>query len=549
MKRLYIYILTAVSFLGLSTSCNDFGDVNVDPENPNQGNMDYRYLFTQVQAQIAGSDWDIWRNACIYSINMMQQTSSVNWSQGVFYTYNSGYSSAFWDNFYSGGRGTIRNTVDILHNWKGNPNYAYEYQYTRIMKAYIFHRMTDLYGDVPYSQAGLGYIETIGKPVYDTQKGIYDDLLNELDEVNVALSALPVSTVASDIDQLYNGDSEKWRKFANSLMLRLAMRLTKVDPTKAATYVQKAVSNGLFTSSADDAILVRKGAVVTNDSAEPFGKIISQEDSQAFYLSEYFVNNLKSNNDPRLYLLGTKVSKAETRWTDGAGYDYGSSSVLDSIRGLPIGYRGSGDFSIYKAEGFPQRFINNPDLDWRPHYALINRYTFARPDGPSILVTYAQNNLLLSEAAAKGFISGSAQDYFTKGVQASMEQYSNYDAATSLYNKYLTPENVSSYINSRLTAFSTNPLKEINWEYYVLTFGDPYETFANWRRSGYPELSSVYAAPYNRPAYPNRATSEIPRRFVYPTAETTSNKTNYDAAVKNLDNGDTFNSRVWWDAK
>lgn len=549
MKNIYIYILTAVSLFGLTTSCNDFGDVNVDPENPNQGNMDYKYLFTQVQSQISGSDWDIWRNGCIYAMNMMQHTSSVSWSQGVFYTWNEGYNSAYWDSFYSGGRGAIRNIIDVMSHWKDNPTYAYEYQYARVLKAYMFQRMTDLYGDVPYFDAGKG-AEKVGYPKYDTQEAIYDDLLKELDEVNTELKALPVKSTGSDMDVLYAGDSEKWRKFANSLMLRVAMRLSKVNPEKAKTYTQKALSNGLFSSAADQAVLVREGAIVSDDSAEPYGKILSQEDSQAFYVSEYFINQLKANSDPRIHLIATKVTTAGTRWTDGGGYDYGSSSDVNQLVGLPIGYRSSGDFTIYDAPGFPDEFKKDPTKDWRPYYTLVNRYTFARPDGPSFLVSYTENCLLLADAAARGFISGGsavAKDYFKKGVEAAMQQFSYYTAAKAVSEVYLSSQNVNTYVNSRLTAFDANPLKEINWEYYVTTFCDEYETFANWRRTGYPELSSVYSAPYNRPIYPNNVTNQIPRRFTYPTGEETVNKANYDEAVSRMQGGDEMSSRVWWD--
>lgn len=548
-------MLTAVSFLSLSTACNDFGDVNDDKENPNNSNMDFNYVFTQVQAQMAGSDWDIWRNGCIYTLNMIQQTSTVNYSQGLFYTYSGGYNAAFWDNFYSG-RGAVRNAVTLLNKWKDDPNHAYAYQYARVMKAYILQRMTDLYGDVPYSEAGLAEISGILRPKYDTQKDIYTDLLKELNEVNTALKTLPVSTEVMDYDVFFKGNSERWRKFANSLMLRVAMRLTKVDPTLAKEYVNKAVSNGLIASGAEDAVYVREGSVVTNDSAEPFGKILSQEDPQAFYVSQYFVDELKANKDPRIHLIATRVKTPDTKWSDGSKYDYGYSNITDSIRGLPIGYSSSAalsnQWSIYEAPGFPfshERLWPDsiPKTDWRPFYALVNRYTFARPDGPSLFVTYAQDNLLLAEAVVKGFIGGSAESYFKKGIEASMQQYSYYQAATALYNEYLSPDKVQSYIEDRVKSFNENQLKAINWEYYVLTFGDPYETFANWRRSGYPEIKSVYAAPHNRPVYPSSVTNEIPRRFVYPTGETTNNNANYQEAVARLNGGDKMSSRVWWD--
>ena len=157
MKKFTLYILTAFGLMGLATSCNDFGDVNNDPMNLNPGVVDYKMEFTQVEAQICGSDWDVWRNGCIYTANMIQHTASVDWAYGVFYTWNDQYSGAYWGGFYSGGRAAIRNIIDVMNNWEGNPAYANEYQMCRILKAYMFQNMTDLYGDVPYSEAGQGY--------------------------------------------------------------------------------------------------------------------------------------------------------------------------------------------------------------------------------------------------------------------------------------------------------------------------------------------------------------------------------------------------------
>ena len=224
MKKFTLYILTAFGLMGLATSCNDFGDVNNDPMNLNPGVVDYKMEFTQVEAQICGSDWDVWRNGCIYTANMIQHTASVDWAYGVFYTWNDQYSGAYWGGFYSGGRAAIRNIIDVMNNWEGNPAYANEYQMCRILKAYMFQNMTDLYGDVPYSEAGQGYsTNPIPYPKYDTQEAIYNDLLKELDEAQAALSTSAGNTIGA-ADVIYNGDAAKWKKFANSLMLRVAMR-------------------------------------------------------------------------------------------------------------------------------------------------------------------------------------------------------------------------------------------------------------------------------------------------------------------------------------
>ena len=101
MKKFTLYILTAFGLMGLATSCNDFGDVNNDPMNLNPGVVDYKMEFTQVEAQICGSDWDVWRNGCIYTANMIQHTASVDWAYGVFYTWNDQRILFWWACSYS----------------------------------------------------------------------------------------------------------------------------------------------------------------------------------------------------------------------------------------------------------------------------------------------------------------------------------------------------------------------------------------------------------------------------------------------------------------
>lgn len=543
MKKLLLYTFTAFSLMGLTTGCSDFGDVNNDPEHLNPENMDYKLMFTQVQTQICGSDWDVWRNGCIYAANMMQHTTSADWKQGVFYTWSNDYNAAYWDGFYKGGRAAIRNIIEVIERWKDNPAYTNEVQYCRVMKAYMFQRMTDLYGDVPYFEAGKGALGGELYPKYDTQKAIYDDLLKELDEVNTALKTPSETNSIGGADLIYAGKPEKWRLFANSLMLRVATRLSEVDKATASTWAAKALANGVFTSRDDEAILKHTDGSTSNDSAEPYGKIFSESDPQAFYMSETFITELKNTNDPRLRMIATTVAKPSTQWSAGNGFDTGDNTK--DLIGMPIGYEtGDGDWSIKKADGYPG------DALWRSYYALPNRKTYARPDVPTMLVTYAETQLLLADAVVRGLITTgkTAEEYFKEGVTAAMEQFQYYTAASEDYKEYLADDKVAEYRDSRIDEFKANPKKEIAWQYYINTFCDEYETFANWRRTGYPELKSVYEL-RGKTGYPNSVTTDIPRRFRYPTAETQDNPANYKEAVSRISGGDAMSSRVWWDVK
>ena len=164
-------------------SCDkNFEDINIDPTKLTTDNMNYNYLFTSAQLITSGNSdgnaYEDWRNNLIYASCMIQHLSSTfGYWGGDKYTYNSGYNSAYWHANYNN---SIRNIVDVVQNVKDKPEFSNFYNIARILKVFMFQRMTDMYGDIPYTQAGLGYLQGITAPVYDKQEIIYDSMLNEL---------------------------------------------------------------------------------------------------------------------------------------------------------------------------------------------------------------------------------------------------------------------------------------------------------------------------------------------------------------------------------
>ena len=534
MNKYIKHTLAAFALIATSTSCSDFADVNIDPEHINEGNVPYEMVFSNAQHQALGSDWDVWRNGCILSGQWMQHLTSVDWwwNYGL-YAYSDGYSGALWDGIYAGDRGAVRDVTTVLDLWKDKEGYSIDYNMARVMRVYTMHRLTDLYGDVPYSEAGRP--KEFSYPKYDKQQDIYMDMLKELDEAQANLG----SGVAKmgDHDVYFRGNAAQWKKFANSLMLRLAMRLSKVDPSTAQTWVKKAVANGLITSNSENVKLDHPGGVTTNDSAEPYAKIFAHEDKE-FFLSETFVNELKTKQDPRLALIAT-VCEDPSISIQKSGYQFGNTNP-EVQQGLPGGYNISKNSAWY----IGKKIVNFDPQNYQSKYSVPNRYTYSDPTSPTFIVTYAQTQLLLAEAAVRGWVSGDAKTYYENGVRAAMEQFAQFPNATKLYQQYVTPEAINTYLTA-------NPfdgtLEQINTQYWINSFCDEYESFSNWRRSGYPALQSTYdpANPYGLSA----TKGSIPRRFAYPSTESQVNTKNYDAAVSGLSDGDTFTSRIWWDVK
>ena len=524
MKKLAFLCLALASLATLGGCDKNFEEINTDPTKLTPANMNYNYLFTAAELVTSGNSdanaYEDWRNNLIYGATMMQHLSStVGYWQGDKYTYNPGYNSAYWDVNYPN---SIKNIVDVVHNIESDPKLANFHQIARIFKVFMFQRLTDMYGDIPYKEAGLGYISGNTQPKYDLQQDIYADMLKELDEAATALSASAPNTVGA-ADIIYGGDPVKWKKFAYSEMLRLAMRMTKVDPNMAKTWAAKAFAGGVITANADNALLQHPNLAPQNNRSNGSGSVLIAQDPNATRVSNTFIQFLKTNGDPRLHWIATVAANPSS------ATDLGDTTSAIQL-GQPNGYDAGGTRPITSAPNWPGD---------QNKYSIVNRYTYARFDAPTFFLTAAESQLLLAEAAERGWISGSAATFYNAGVTAAMDQFSQFN------NGRVSGVNIpSSQITAYLAAHpysSGSGYQMINDQYWVATFMDEYEAWANWRRSNYPSLT-----PSGN--YPGNVTGgTIPRRFTYPLNEAAVNPANYSAAIGRLNGGDKMTSRVWWD--
>jgi Starch-binding associating with outer membrane len=520
VKKTLIWMVSLAALFTVSRCKKDFVSINTNPGNITVTQINFNYLFTNAQMQTSGNTdgngFEDWRNNLIYSSCMIQHLSStVPYWDGDKYLYSGTYNSAYWDENYPN---AIANITEVLFHTQNDTTQFNLYQMARIFKAFMFQRMTDMYGDCPYSQAGLGYISGITSPQYDLQQDIYNDLLNELRNAADSLDPKRANTVGS-ADLLYGGDPMAWKKFAYSEMIRVAMRLSKVAPAIAQKWVQIAVQGGVMNTVSDNAVLQHQnvtGTPVTNGT----GLILIANDPNAYRLSETFVNFLRNTNDPRLPYLATVCSNPNLPT------DMGDTTYAHQL-GQPNGYDPANS-------GTPNDLVTASNWPGSQNsYSVVNRYTFARLDAPTLFLTCGETQLLLAEAAQRGWISGNPAAFYTTGIQASMQQLAAQAGAGPS----------DPLITAWLQDNPYNPasgLQQINEQYWVAGFMDENECFANWRRSGYPFLTPVN--------YPGNITGgTIPRRFTYPQSEASTNTANYTAAVSRLSGGDKMTSRVWWD--
>lgn len=524
MKRLiksFSVIVIAASLLAQGCT-KKFDEINTNPLTSSAANFDPNYLLTTSQLTYTGStdfSYETWRANLIYAATMVQGLATVvGYWVGDKYLLNEGYTAAYWQVAYPE---QVKPIVELVQFTKDKPQYKNLYQISRIMKAMIFQRITDLYGDVPYFEAGLGYYSGNFFPKYDKQEDIYADLLKEVEEATNALDPAG-DRPAGDI--YYKGDIEKWQRFGNSLLLRIAMRLVKVDPNTAQTYATK-VQGKTFTSN-DDNAFVKHDATGGRTTINRNSQVLIGDGGQEHYYvkwSKTFIDKLKANNDPRL----GKVAVTQLYTDPNSKLQSASFNSNPAVqKGMPNGKDLSG--------------IAGRDISSDPAFTSIADYSSPHPgmikrDGVTFVLTYAETELLLADAAQR-FGIGNAAEHYNNGVRAAMTYLSQYDPALTI------PE---SEANAYLAAHPYNPaqgLEMINTQYWIHTntMFDFYESWTNWRRTGYPELTPV--------VYPNNATNgTIPRRFPYPSFEANTNPVNYKAAQDAIPGGDVLTSRVWWD--
>ena len=508
IKRTLLLLLPLWGLGGLTSCDKGFDELNVNPvaltavdpgfqlntaivnSAPGYGNLSYETtIVKQMITPFSGSG------------------SAANFNQD-----NRSVSNGNWNTYY---RTIIKELTDAIDKTKADPARSNLYNMVRIWRAYSFMILTDTYGDIPYKEAGKSYLEGIVAPVYDTQESIYADILTELDAASAALDAKKAKA-ASDL--LYDGDVAKWKRLGYSILLRAAMRLSKVNPTKAAEFVGKAVVGGVMLSNDDNAI-IRHTANYTN----PVGSQLNGGQSAFFYLAEDFVDFLKTNNDPRLASIAVRYVGA----TSGAQQTEARANRMPAVQiGAPLGFDNT---TISKA-------VTASKLASLWDYSQLDRTRMGGLLAPSFLVTYAETQLLLAEAVVRKWTTGDAAALYANGIRSHMKQLASYGASTAI---------ADAAINTYVTAnplVAGKELEQINTQYWVASFLNGPETWANFRRSGFPVLS-----PNPFPGS-DLKTEPFIRRLTYTDAELNVNKANVQQAISRQ-GPNLLDTRVWWDKK
>lgn len=521
MKKFLRLIFPAAAALILAACDHGFEDMNVNPNASTE--VTPGYLFTNAQLDAVSVNYV--GGAYLTIGGSMQHFATYKEVPAAGDKYfNYSYSTGNWNAYAGvdllGTTGAVIDIQQVIDAVSELPADVNKLAVARIWRVYIFHRLTDLYGDIPYSDAGKALTEKNYAPKYDEQSAIYADMFKELEE-SVAMFDASQATFAT-ADLIYGGDITKWKKFAYSLMLRLGMRLASRPATvsMAQTWVEKAIAGGVLTEDADIATIGYVDGSITssrnfiasgllsNDYITPGG-----DNVEGGKFAKTLIDHLKITHDPRLNVIAIV-------WVPN-----GTSFVADTATALQ--------------KGMPNAAFNSFPADFNS-YSEPNPNTILKYSAPLLVFTPAEVNLLLAEAAARGWYSGAtAEALYNKAVTSAMKQWSLFGSAgiiaDSRIASYLAqnPYNAAGSLEEQIAQLQTQ-------KWVSLVFEDEYEIFSSWRRTGYPALT-----PTNYPG--NLTGGQIPRRFVIPDSEGIYNATHFIEARDRQDGTNALSSQVWWD--
>ncbi|HEY0040640.1 MAG TPA: SusD/RagB family nutrient-binding outer membrane lipoprotein, partial [Flavisolibacter sp.] len=373
----------------------------------------------------------------------------------------------------------------------GNGSKDNQIAVARILKAFYFLNLTDRYGDIPYSQALKG--DAAFSPAYDKQQNIYNDLFKELTEAQAQIKTGEPKVVG---DVMLNGDMASWKRFANTLRMVMALRLSKADPTKGKTEYAAADAAGVISSNAQN--ISYKFLADDPNNFNPWYNNYSISNRNDYAISTTMTDYMGPKNDPRLPVYAEVLA---------GGVVKGLPSGRNTAVAIPAAYSRIG------------KYFGGPDL------------TGAGKGAPVVLLSYAQVLFMRAEAAKIGYTTGGdaqAETHYKEAIKQSWMQYGVF--SQTAYDDYMA--------NPQVAYDAANGYRKIMTEKWVHGYlNHSWEAWNDWRRTGFPVLTPAVDAVDAR---------GIPLRLGYPANEATLNEANYKAAVASLGGADDNYAKMWW---
>lgn len=486
MKYTFSKSLILLGFVAFAAGCTkDFDEINTNPNAPTAVNSGL--LLPQIQRDMMNSLLsETWGIGNI----VIQHTAKNQFVNEDRYLW--GELNNIWNNVYDNNR----DLKIILQQSEANGENNYK-AVALIMKSWMFSLATDAYGDVPYSEA-ISAKEGQNYPKYDTQEAIYNGILSDLKTAN---DLLGTSSEAIAGDVIFKGEKSNWKKLSNSLRIRALMRISRKRDVSAdlRAIIENPAAYPIFEGNVDNAMYTY--AATAPDQFPLFSSRIGSFNE--FRASKTLLDTLKSLTDPRMGIFFRGTPDTE-------------SSANPVFAGIPNGLN---DVDALQYNGGPQ-FQSRIGSTFYEGSISTSGISIAK----GVIMTYAELQFLLAEAAEKGLISGDAKTYYENGVNASFQFYG-----------LTTPVD---YLNRQETTYSgtqQEKLAKIGFQKWVSLYFQGLEAWFDWRRTGIPALT---------PGPSNQNNDLIPVRFRYPIIEQALNGDSRKAAV-DRQGPDDLNTKMW----
>lgn len=493
----------------------DFEEMNISKTQiMTLSSSEYPKMFSQALSQ--GSYHPSYQTATNLFADLWCQfyaTTTPNFQSDRYHT-NMGWVGSHWNPIYTQ---VVPQLKIIFDNYDSN---TAEYALASIWWAFSFHRVTDYYGPIPYFDAGI----VANSVKYDAQADVYDDFFKRLDAAVTVLKTKTDETPFGTSDILFKGDVSKWIKFANTLRLRLALRISDVDPSRAKTEAEAAVTSGVMLSVADDGMMIRTG--VTSADGNGISRIAGW---QEFRMSATMESILKGYGDPRMTVFFQPAFATGTY--EGLRNGLSPAQLTQELN--------TNDYN----SNVGSRWIRNTGSGsgWENLLAVNANIMHA-----------AEAYFLRAEGALNGWnMGGEAQELYEKGIRESMATWGFTGAAVDAYIQGTTPP-VAPGDSQNSPAVSDIPVKwaaaeakqreQIGTQKWLAVFPDGCEGWAEFRRTRFPKLYNIV----------NSVNDDVPanqfiRRFPFTDAEKSSNGPAVEAAVSLLGGADKASTPLWWD--
>lgn len=560
LKNITVGLLLVFSISG----CSDFEEINTKPDAFTSDEVSAKYFLTGIQIELyAPNRFPYWRAHLIHADRYAGQfTFGYNgcwWTGSLGYAYSIGYTDASynWLAGYVSNLSVYQNFVEPGGELENEKFYAIGL----IMKGLYYQMYTDTFGMVPYSEASDPDIIT---PKFDTQAEIYQGVIADLDEAMTTIGDAMVTgeglELLAENDLFFNGDLQKWKKLANTLKLRMALRAEGAPGADFATAaINEALQNPLLTTTGDNALMAKDteidqfGNAAYGDIWHNFGGVGSK-----WKVGKTLVDYLRENNDPRLSAYAKPIEGGEAVFTkpaEGSGvalFDKYVDFVLGELDNAGVEYTrtDSGDQVTIMVDEGPY-YVGQPSRlngDVYPHVKynlfsepadwVINPKNTGEPIFPEVVMTAAEGNFLQAEAVVKGLTTGDAQTLYQEGIKQAMLIWNVEEAAIS---EFLANEPMA-----QLDGSMEENLEKIAIQRWIAAYTDGFEAWAIVRDTGYPvELANgvsdydIYSA--------GTLNGEYPERMRYGTTEYNTNGAQLEAALQ-TQGPDEQGTELWWSA-